>query len=163
GSAEELAEDLRRFQQGEPIRARPVSLAERALKWVRRRPNVSALAGILVVVLAGSFALGAHQLQTTTQALYDKSQALFDKSQALEKSQASEAATIVALARAYWEANRLDKAREYLGQCPSKYRNAAWDWVHYLCHAELRRIDVRKHTKGDPQVLLWAAGGRELI
>src|SRR5262249_49328656 len=23
--------------------------------------------------------------------------------------------------------------------------------------------DVRKHTKGDPQVLLWAAGGRELI
>jgi formylglycine-generating enzyme required for sulfatase activity len=42
-SAEELAEDLRRFQAGEPIRARPVGLVERAVKWVRRNAAVSAL------------------------------------------------------------------------------------------------------------------------
>ncbi len=36
--AEQLAEDLRRFRQGEPIVARPVGRSERRVKWARRRP-----------------------------------------------------------------------------------------------------------------------------
>jgi hypothetical protein len=53
-SAEALAEDLERWLQGEPIRARPVSRTERAWKWARRRPE-RALLGALAVfaVLAG--------------------------------------------------------------------------------------------------------------
>jgi len=41
-----LAEELRRFQAGEPIRARPVGVGERMVKWVRRRPLVAALLGL---------------------------------------------------------------------------------------------------------------------
>jgi serine/threonine protein kinase len=37
-SADALAEDLRHFLAGEPIRARPISRWERGLKWARRRP-----------------------------------------------------------------------------------------------------------------------------
>ena len=36
-----LAEDLRRFQAGEPIRARPVSNLERGVKLIKRRPRVA--------------------------------------------------------------------------------------------------------------------------
>jgi tRNA A-37 threonylcarbamoyl transferase component Bud32 len=60
-SAKELADDLRRFQAGEPIRGRPVGLAERVWKWARRRPAAAALvlvSGLAVVVLlAGGLAV----------------------------------------------------------------------------------------------------------
>lgn len=42
-SALALATDLRRFQQGEPINARPTPNWERAWKWCRRRPAHAAL------------------------------------------------------------------------------------------------------------------------
>ncbi len=57
--AADLADDLRRFLAGEPIRARPVGRLEKALKWVRRRPALAALwaVGLLAVVLGGAAAL----------------------------------------------------------------------------------------------------------
>jgi WD40 repeat protein len=55
-SARELADDLRRYLNGEPVRARPVGPAGRLVKWVRRRPAVAALSGLLLVVVAGAFA-----------------------------------------------------------------------------------------------------------
>jgi formylglycine-generating enzyme required for sulfatase activity len=51
-SAEELANDLRRFQAGEPIRARPVGAVERGLKWVRRHAAISALAAAVLLATA---------------------------------------------------------------------------------------------------------------
>ena len=50
GSAEALAEDLERWRAGMPITARPVPAWERAIKWVKRRPELAAL--VLVVHLA---------------------------------------------------------------------------------------------------------------
>jgi len=50
-TAESLAEDLERWHRGEPILARPVSRWERAWKWVRRNPVVSALLAIIAVGL----------------------------------------------------------------------------------------------------------------
>jgi WD40 repeat protein len=56
-SAAELAEDLRRFRAGEPIRARPVGSVVRALRWARRRPAAAGSLGLAVVTLAALAAL----------------------------------------------------------------------------------------------------------
>jgi tRNA A-37 threonylcarbamoyl transferase component Bud32/tetratricopeptide (TPR) repeat protein len=52
GSAMEMAEDLRRFLNGEPIRARRVGRMEKLIRWARRNPVVSALSSAVALLLA---------------------------------------------------------------------------------------------------------------
>jgi WD40 repeat protein/tetratricopeptide (TPR) repeat protein len=50
-TAAEMAEDLKRFVEDKPIRARRVSEAERLWRWCRRNPTMAALALALVLAL----------------------------------------------------------------------------------------------------------------
>jgi WD40 repeat protein/serine/threonine protein kinase len=50
-TAQELADDLRRFLAGQPVRARPATAWERGVKWVRRRPATAALIAVSVAAL----------------------------------------------------------------------------------------------------------------
>src|SRR5439155_10423955 len=43
-----LADDLRRYLNGEPIKAKPVSAFERGIKWIRRRPKEAAAYALAV-------------------------------------------------------------------------------------------------------------------
>ncbi|MBL8797923.1 MAG: protein kinase [Planctomycetia bacterium] len=57
-TAEALAEELRRFLNGEPILARPVGRLERCVKWCRRRPERAALVVVsFISVVATAAAL----------------------------------------------------------------------------------------------------------
>ncbi len=52
-TAEALAEDLERWLRHEPIRARPSTAGERALKWTRRHPARAALLAVSVAAVVG--------------------------------------------------------------------------------------------------------------
>ena len=54
-SAEALANDLRRFLEDRPTRARPVTNLERARLWAKRNPVVTSLTAALAVVLVAAF------------------------------------------------------------------------------------------------------------
>ena len=53
-TADALADELRRFQAGEPILARPIGVAERSWRWCKRNRTVAAL----ISGIAGSLILG---------------------------------------------------------------------------------------------------------
>ena len=70
GSAGELAEELRRFVEGRPIRSRPVSFVERLWRWCRRDPwlagaNIAAavLLIMLTIVSSGAAVVSWRQAQ----------------------------------------------------------------------------------------------------
>jgi formylglycine-generating enzyme required for sulfatase activity len=74
-SALDLAEDLRSFQAGEPIRARPVGRGERLLKWLRRHPVAAMFLGVLLLALlvstAAAFWFVEQRQQARASALVD--------------------------------------------------------------------------------------------
>jgi tetratricopeptide (TPR) repeat protein len=60
-SACDLADDLRRFLDGEPVVARPVSWLARAVKWAKRRPSAAALLATIGLLLCVLVLLGLRQ------------------------------------------------------------------------------------------------------
>lgn len=59
-TAKEVADELQRFINGEPILSRPISRPERLLRWCRRNPVVSSLSGLAatsMIVAVVSFAV----------------------------------------------------------------------------------------------------------
>jgi WD40 repeat protein/tRNA A-37 threonylcarbamoyl transferase component Bud32 len=121
-SAEALADDLERWLRGEPVRARPVSRRERALKWARRRPGLAALAALLLFVSLAGFA-GVCWQWWRAEGAYRKADAL-----ATAERRTGYARTI-SLAYAEWLSGNAGRAEEYLGKCPPELHG--WEW-HYL-------------------------------
>jgi WD40 repeat protein len=83
-NAGELADDLRRFLNGEPIKARPVSVWGRGVKWAKRRPALAAMtalacmAFVIAVGLAGGLWYNAELRAKAVQSLESARQTLND-------------------------------------------------------------------------------------
>lgn len=106
-SAGELADDLRRWLDGEPIQARPTTALERGAAWCRRNPAVAVLASILVVVAT-----------TAATGLWSQNRKLSGTLQDLVRSRDAERASLrdalVAQARALGQGDRIGRRHEAL-------------------------------------------------
>jgi serine/threonine protein kinase/WD40 repeat protein len=79
-TANEMGQDLRRFLEGEPIKARRTSLLGRARLWSRRHP---ALAGLYVMLLL--FGIGSAAAAVSLFGLYHKSELNRQEKEAAEE------------------------------------------------------------------------------
>jgi WD40 repeat protein len=161
-SAAALAEDLRRFLAGEPIRARPAPVWERAAKWARRRPSLAALLTLVLVVvgigLPAVTVLWRRAVRAGAEAETERARA----ETALYFNR-------VTLAQRELSANEMTSALDLLEQCrpaPGRPDLRGWEWYYLrrLCQADL--LSGMTHTQwvldaayaADGQTLFTAAG-----
>jgi serine/threonine-protein kinase len=83
-SAQELADDLRRFLTGEPIRARRTPLWEQGVKWAKSKPALAAL--LTVSAVAAAFLLGGW-IGFTAELRAERNRALQEKERAERQEQ----------------------------------------------------------------------------
>ncbi|HEX4589616.1 MAG TPA: protein kinase, partial [Gemmataceae bacterium] len=154
-TALELADDLRHYAAGEPIRARPVGPVERGRKWVRRRPALAAALAAMVLVAAVGFALVTWKWRAEVVAHGDAETARQAEGEALRAQQelTTRLSTtldrqrdltgqletalaqgnrsnlylhLMSLAQQAFGFNRVDKVLELLNECPPDLRG--WEW-----------------------------------
>ena len=77
GTAQELADELSRFLNGEPILARPVSAPERFWRWCRRNPNLAGAVITAVLIFLAGFAASVWQWQRAEARALDAQQNLY--------------------------------------------------------------------------------------
>jgi WD40 repeat protein/serine/threonine protein kinase len=113
-SAEELAADLKRFLDGVPIKARPVSAWERSYKAIRRHPATAAL---VVVGLTALMSCVGWLVSWRYQGQQDRQLAI----------------RRVLAAHEAWRDNEITTAQELLGDCKQHLRGWEWYYVERLC------------------------------
>jgi WD40 repeat protein/serine/threonine protein kinase len=138
-TAQELADDLRRFLEDRPIRAKRPTLSQRAAKWARRHTAVvySALLLLALAVVglsAGIVLLGREQARTA---------------QTAENLRRRDYVQRVNLAlREIQDDGNIALADSLLDDCPADLRGWEWDYVKRQAH--LDRLTYRGHLRRPP-------------
>ena len=140
-SAAALADDLARWAEGVPIRARPVGPAERALRWARRNPTITLLwAAVVLVALAGMS--GIVWKWREAQGHADAADAAAAEARTAARAERWERyrANIVAASNAL-RVHNVDGARAALEEAPKEFRN--WEWRHFHTQLDAARDVLR--------------------
>jgi len=149
-SAADLAEDLRRFLAGEPIRARPVSRVERTWRWCRRKPAlaglVAALTIMVVVGIGGAFwyvqdRADRHADQLSLAADSERKKALTEQGirAGLDQAQKARQGLLDLLGKPGGVFKLLDEPSRW--QAPIVIAQTALDRAKALCDDEPAQID----------------------
>jgi WD40 repeat protein len=121
-SAGSLAQDLRRFLDGRPTLARPMTFSGHTIAWARRQPVIAALLASLIVIGGLGF-VGITWKWRETEAV----RAQLDHNLYLNR---------IALAERSWSLNNPGRAERLLAECPSELRQWEWHYLKRLCHTD---------------------------
>ncbi len=134
GSMAELAADLRRHLADEPILARPPGTVERAVKWARRNPTKSAVAGVAAGALVVISLLLAQNLEKSRDLEGSNAALQEEKDRAVAAEADARRRSYVSMLRAADAGlahgpGAAPEALEHLELCPTKLKNS-WEWRH---------------------------------
>ncbi len=141
-SAGEFSEDLQRFIEDEPIRARKVSRAERLRRWCRRHPAVALLTTTVTLLLV-TLAVGATITAGRFGRLAEKEHELRTEAEKRNEELArQDYSHRVALAFHDWQGHQVRPATELLEGCPVERRGWEWAYCQRLCHLDFLTLPV---------------------
>jgi serine/threonine protein kinase len=163
----EMAEDLKRFIEDRPVRARRISDAEKLWRWCRRNPGMAVLAGALTAVLVLATVVSLLAAGHFNQLRWNESRAA--QGERVARHEAEEAgdearrrgeaerwgryrANIAAAAGALQLQNS-GPARRALDDAPAEHRN--WEWHHF--HNQLDGASLVLDAPGRKTTVIPAA------
>jgi WD40 repeat protein/serine/threonine protein kinase len=138
-TAQELADDLKRFLEDKPIKAKRPSLRQRTVKWARRHKTVVRSAVVVLVLAVAALAVSTVLIWQKNREL---SQTLERERQFLERERRNGYFQTIALAERAWSANNLRRMNQLLEYCPPDLRG--WEW-HYLDGLRLKVFSPLRH------------------
>jgi WD40 repeat protein/serine/threonine protein kinase len=143
-TAHDLAADLRRFLEGDPVQARPVRGWERAARWVLRRPAVAALFAVSTLAAVALIVVGAVlRSERRVQLALREAAEQRDRAESAHKQVEEEAEKVkqknlelerlrylaeVNLAHQAWTEGQGARVRELFDRYPSRPRSAGFEW-----------------------------------
>ncbi len=161
-----LADDLRRFLEGEPVTARRPGMAERLVRWTRRNPAVAALTAAVAVSLllgAGSASLLAFHAYRQARRADDETVRAEKEAQAAtemaeqqkklrEEAVKSEKAANMArhgfqmtAAWQAWQQNDVAAVNAYLAEVPPALQ-LTWEYRHLQTLARRKVLSLQGHA-----------------
>jgi WD40 repeat protein/serine/threonine protein kinase len=168
-TAQEFVDDLRRYLEDKPIRARRPTVGQRARKWVRRHPGVArtAVAALVVIALGSilSTMLIAHQRDLADARAREADD---NAAEAIGRLYISD----MRLAQRAWEDNQMGWLLELLeGQRPQRTRGIdlrGFEWHYWwrLSHSDLltirgRPISCVASTPDGTRIVSGGGGGNQ--
>ena len=152
-TAADMAADLRRFIDDQPIHARRATSLERAWRWCRRNPLTAALTATIVVVATIGFAGVVTQWKTAQEERDDARNANRDLRAALEKLRRVTYTAHVNLARQTWDDGGLQRVRQLLEDTKPRrgetdLRGFEWYYLSRLCSPTLSTVTRQIENPG---------------
>jgi serine/threonine protein kinase/WD40 repeat protein len=157
-SASELGDDLRRFVDDEPIRARRASYPERLARWGRRNPALAALSGAVGVLMLAVMATLWYGKESARRALIAQTALRAEADERARQAAAAEGHARAEAARADAEAEaargaaaRTEAANRALGAAQEALRGTL-----YAAHMNLAQVAWDARSPGRTLELLEA-------
>jgi WD40 repeat protein len=162
-----LAEDLHRWQAGEPVVARPAGLGERLVKWSRRRPTLAALVAVsvaaLLTLVGGGLVFSLSLAAQARRAERAEKQAT-DRARDAEREQGRAERMLyagqIASAQREWELGNLNIAWDHLQRCQADLRG--WEHGHLRGLFQRNQRTLLGHTAGVTAVA-WSPDGGQVL
>ena len=179
-TAAELAADLRRWLDREPIHARPAGRLERSVRWCQRRPGVAALAAAVILATLIGFAGvswgwieavaarrtaddqrrkadGAAEFAQQQQRRAEHAAIYARRDRDIARRQSYRAS--IATAGSALRLHDRHTASMALAAAPEEYRN--WEWRHFFAQLDQSRNVLVGHT--GPVVMCVSPDGRHIV
>ena len=158
-TAEELADDLARWQRGDAIQARPVGVVERVYRWTTRNPMMAGLVGLVLLGTLGSFlalliAYGIAEHKTKLALVAEAKAAEQLLAQEYELYRASCLAASAGL-----QLHNITMAKQALDDAPEQLRG--WEWDYFS--SQLDSSDSVIKGKLNPNVVRRTRGSQYWI
>ena len=151
-SADALRDDLRSFQLGRPISARPIGRLGRAVRWARRQPIVAGLLGSLALAIVVGVTAVVVQWRRAEQN-FDLSEV--NRKKAVESGRREKSARLLADAEKKKAETSRDNLRRQFYNISLRNAAEAIDRGHYQVARQLLTPFIPKDGEPDIRTFAW--------